>query len=164
MSNVMIVILSFFASLGFGIVFQIRGRTLLFAALGGALTRIVLLFGISIFDQRILFVTLAAAFASLYAEILASRLHMPSTVLLYPSIVPLIPGDLLYDAAVGLLLQDHEQFVYSASNLILALLGLSIGFVLISTISYYVRRFHLRRTFRLRKKKPTPAVESPQAK
>ena len=100
--TVKLIILSFFASLGFGIVFRIEKKNLLWAALGGALTRCAYLFLLNTVDGRLGIAVAASMFAALYAEIMAMRRKMPSTVFLYPSIIPLIPGDLLYQRGNGL--------------------------------------------------------------
>ena len=138
-----LIIFSFTASLGFGIVFRIGKKNLLWAGVGGALTRCVYLFLLEVIEQRILYSLLAAMFAALYAETMAMRQKMPSTVFLYPAIIPLIPGDLLYNTAVNLLLQDMPQMLDNAKNCVLSLAGMSIGFVLISTFTYYRRIYYV---------------------
>lgn len=110
-----------------------------------------------------IYVLLAACCAALYAEVLANCKRMPSTVFLYPAIIPLIPGDLLYYTVVGLLLGDHDTFVVNGANCILALAGMSTGFVLVSTVVYYIRKYralagrewkHLAETALASRKKP----------
>lgn len=137
--SVKLIVFSFTASMGFGIVFGIERRNLLWAGIGGALTRLVYLFLLEVTDQRLFYTLLAAMFAALYAEIMAMRQKMPSTVFLYPAIIPLIPGDLLYNMAVNLILQNTSEMLDYARNCALSLAGLSIGFVLISTFTYYRR-------------------------
>lgn len=136
-----LIVCSFFASLGFGIVFQVRGRNLFWAGLGGAVTRCVFLAFMAMFEQRLVFVTLAAAVAALYAEVLANCKRMPSTVFLYPTIIPLIPADLLYNAVLGFLLGDWAALRENAWNCMLALAGMSVGFVVVSTVVYYIRKY-----------------------
>jgi uncharacterized membrane protein YjjB (DUF3815 family) len=125
--------------LGFGIVFQIRKENLLYAALGGALTRIVYLCLMAVISERALYVGGAAFFASAYAEYLANKRKIPATVILYPSIIPLIPGDLFYYTVRSIVTGEAGLFRENAAACILALVGISIGFVLSSTISYYIR-------------------------
>lgn len=138
-----LIVFSFTASLGFGIVFRIGKKNLLWAGAGGALTRCIYLLLLEVIDQRILYSLLAAMFAALYAEIMAMRQKMPSTVFLYPAIIPLIPGDLLYNTAVNLILQNTPEMFSNAKNCALSLAGMSIGFVLISTFTYYRRIYHV---------------------
>ena len=145
LANVEIVILSFFASLGFGIVFQIRKEDLVYAALGGMFTRIVYLLLMAFVPYRILYAALAAFFAAVYAEILAFYKKTPATLFLYPSIIPLIPGELFYYTMGGIVMRNGELFTTNAVECILALVGISIGFVLSSSISHYMRRFRIAR-------------------
>ncbi len=141
--NIKLVLFSFIASCGFGIVFHIRKSFLLWAGLGGALTRLCYLILMGFIDKRFVYTLLAAMFASLYAEILALELKTPSTVFLYPSIIPLIPGSLLYNTAVNFFLHEHDAMLQNASDCALTLAGMSLGFVLISTFTYYRRVYFL---------------------
>lgn len=140
-----LVILSFFASLGFGIVFEIRPVDLVFAGIGGAIVRIVYLALMSFLNYRIAFIALAAFSAALYAELLAFLKKTPTTVFLYPSIIPLIPGDLFYYAMVGLITLNNDFFAANATDCILSLVGISVGFVLCSSFIHYVRRIRFSR-------------------
>ena len=142
---VLLVALSFLASVSFGLVFRIQPRDLWLAGLGGALTRIVLLTLTPLTSYRLLYVGLSALFAALYGEVLASRRKDPSTYFVYPSIVPLIPGDLFYYTLVGLYFEDRAMMEGSAFQCFQALLGMSIGFVMSYVIAHYIRKGrHLR--------------------
>ena len=137
--NIEIVMLSILASVGFAIVFKIEKRDLVFAGIGGGLTRIFYLIFMAICPYRILYAALAAFVAALYAEIISAFKHTPATYYMYPSIIPLIPGDLFYYMCVGLITQDILMFSSYAKECILALVGLGIGFVVCSTFSHYMR-------------------------
>lgn len=134
------VILSFIASVSFGVVFRIPPKDLWLAGLGGALTRIALLMFTPLISGRLLYMTASASVAALYAEFLAVKRRQPSTYFVYPFIIPLIPADLFFFALTGLYLGDLSGFMNHGINCLLSLSGLSIGFVLSSTISHYVRR------------------------
>ena len=146
--------LSFLASVGFGIVFQIRPLDLLFAGVGGALIRIVYLALMASSNYRVIYTAIAAFSAALYAEILAFHKKTPSTVFLYPSIIPLIPGDLFYYSMVGVIIKDPELFGNNAFECLLALIGISVGFVLCSSFVHYTRKIKLRKIFPLPLPKP----------
>ncbi|MBQ7221551.1 MAG: threonine/serine exporter family protein [Synergistaceae bacterium] len=144
---VYLVILSYVASIGFGIVFMIPPKDLWLAGLGGALARLALVSLTPITDNRLLFVTLSAMAAALYAEFLAVVRRIPSTYFIYPSIIPLIPGDLFFFALAGLYLGDRAGVEANGINCLLSLAGLSIGFVLSSTVAHHIRRSHYRGLF-----------------
>ncbi|MGN1235689.1 MAG: threonine/serine exporter ThrE family protein [Christensenellaceae bacterium] len=154
LSDVELVILSFFASLGFAVVFEIKPSYLPFAGLGGALVRIVYLLLIRLALIRIAFTALAAFSAALYAEILAFAKKTPATVFLYPSIIPLIPGDLFYYAMVGLIMNKADLFTANATECVLALVGISVGFVVSSSFVHYIRRIRFRKIKRLLRRQP----------
>lgn len=141
--SIKLVCCSFLASIGFGLKFQMQKRYLVWAGLGGALTRICYLLLLQVIDARLVYSLLAAMFASLYAEIMAMKFKMPSTVFLYPAIIPLTPGSLIYATAVNFLLQDTKAMWANAADCALTLFGISIGFVLISTFTYYRRLYFL---------------------
>jgi uncharacterized membrane protein YjjB (DUF3815 family) len=137
---VQLIVLSFLASAGFGVVFHIPACDVWKGGLGGMLTRIVLLSVQSFTSSRIVYITIAALCAALYAELLATVSKDPSTYFVYPSIVPLIPGDLFYYTIVGLYIKDRPLFESNCVNCLIALFGMSIGFVLSSIIAHYIRR------------------------
>ena len=140
-----VVILTTIATTGFSVVFNIQLKDIGFAALGGTIVRIVyILFQLAIPDFRFIYITLAAFFAALYSEIIAINRKEPSTLYLYPSIIPLIPGDLFYYVALGLVWQNHFISDYGP-DLAFSLIGIPLGFVLCSTVVHYVRKFKILR-------------------
>lgn len=145
--NAKIIIFSFFASLGFGIVFRIDKKNLCLAGLGGAITRCAYIFLLNITDKVFVYSLFAAMTAALYAECMAVLKKMPSTILLYPSILPLAPGELLYNTIVNFILQDFEKMLYYARECAVRVAGISIGFVLISTFTYHKRVYYLGKNF-----------------
>ncbi len=83
-------------SLGFSILFGLRPRYLLPASLGGgicwAFYQLCLQFGISVFVTCLI----ASAFSALYSEILARIMKAPAPLFFIPTVIPLIPGSMLY--------------------------------------------------------------------
>ncbi len=144
-NDLILVLVSFAASTAFGIVFRITGKDLLLAGLGGALTRIVLIILSQFIPERFVYVVLSALFASAYGELLANITRDPSTYFIYPAIIPLIPGDLFYYTMTGAIRGNASLFALNGTNCLLTLLGMSVGFVLSSTIAHYIRRTLYRR-------------------
>ena len=142
LSSFELVFLTLMASTGFSIVFNIQLKDLPFAALGGVIVRVVhILFKLAFPTYAFVYTIFAAFFAALYSEILAITKKEPSTLYLYPSIVPLIPGDLFYYAALGIVWGNASIFTKFGPDLALSLVGISVGFVLCSTIVHYIRKF-----------------------
>lgn len=146
--SIELVFLTLMATVGFSFVFNIQLQDLAFAAIGGVIVRIVyILFQLAFPQYRFLFITLAAFFAALYSEIIATIRKEPSTLFLYPSIIPLIPGDLFYYAALGIVWNNADLIKGYGPTLGLSLIGISVGFVLCSTIVHYVRKIKFSHLF-----------------
>lgn len=141
LSSFELIVLTLLASTGFSVVFNIQWKDLPFAALGGVIVRVVFILFQLILPYRFVYTILAAFFAALYSEILAIVKKEPSTLNLYPSIVPLIPGDLFYYVALGIVWGNGNLLSEFGPDLVLALVGISVGFVLCSTVVHYVRKF-----------------------
>ncbi len=139
MENIELVVLSVIASVGFAIVFQIDKKDLILAGIGGGLTRIFYLIFMSFIPSRIIYVALTAIVAALYSEIVSGIKHVPATYFVYPTIVPLIPGDLFYYMCVGLITKDMLVFRSNAEECLLSLVGLSVGFVICSFVTNFMR-------------------------
>jgi len=135
------------ATIGFSIVFNIHLKDLPFAALGGVLIRIFyILFSLMIPEYRFVYTSLAAFCAALYSEIIAINRKQTSALYLYPSIIPLIPGDLFYYAALGVIWSGSDLFVTYAPDLGITLVAISVGFVICSSVMHYIRKLKFRKT------------------
>ncbi|MCD8146179.1 MAG: threonine/serine exporter family protein [Clostridiales bacterium] len=144
---VKLVLCSFCSSFGFGIVFRVQRKFLLLAGFSGALTRIVYLLLLQFTSETFICCFLAAMAATLFSEWMAVQTKNPSTVFVYPAIVPLMPGGTLYYSIVGLMLQDSERVNANLVPCIHSLVGLGLGFIIISIFMHY------RRIYRNRKKR-----------
>ncbi|MCD7918484.1 MAG: threonine/serine exporter family protein [Clostridiales bacterium] len=149
MEAIKLVFCSFCSSFGFGIVFRIERKYLLIAGLSGALTRIVYLLLLQITPEPFISCFLAAMAASIFSECMAVTTKNPSTVFIYPSIVPLLPGGTLYYTVVGLMLQDTEMVAANAAPCLHSLAGLGIGFIIISIFMHYRRTYRTRMKWKL---------------
>lgn len=126
------VVASFFASLGFAVMFRIHRRHLAVISLGGAITYflydLVLFFSASCFVAGLL----STVFAALFSEILARARHAPTVVFLLPCVIPTIPGGNLYYAMRYLLAGES---VLALDNLRITLqvaLGVAGGIIIVS--------------------------------
>ncbi|EQB89606.1 uncharacterized membrane protein YjjB (DUF3815 family) [Clostridium punense] len=87
---------AFIGSLGFSILFNIKGRRLWLAAIGGMLSWIIyLLLGNWIASEMSRYF-ISTMVVTIYSEVLARIEKTPTTTFLTSSVVPLIPGRALY--------------------------------------------------------------------
>ena len=89
---------AFLGALGFSLLFGMRPKHLLPAALGGLLAWGIYLAVYAWLRESFIPCLLAAAFAVVYAEILARQRKTPATLFVIPAILPLVPGSSLYYA------------------------------------------------------------------
>ena len=125
------ILTSFFGSLGFGILFNLRGKKLLFAAFGGFFAwSVFLLLGLW-FPSEVFRYFVVSVLISVYSEILARRCKTPTTTFSILSLIPLIPGGALY-YTMTYALQGSEEFVPKALYTLELSAALSIGLLLVS--------------------------------
>lgn len=63
-------------------------------------------------------------------------------VYLYPTIIPLIPADLLYFLMRNLVSGEYDAAFTYAADTVYGITGLCLGFILASTVSFYIRKSH----------------------
>ena len=90
------ILMGYLGSLGFNILFNIRGRKLFIASLGGFISWTVFLLLEPLFPGEAIRYFLAAAAITVYGEVFARIEKTPTTTFLVPSVIPLIPGGSLY--------------------------------------------------------------------
>lgn len=101
-------LMAYLGSLGFGILYNLRGRRLLFASLGGLLAWAVYLL-VNVWTASPYPCAFAASVAlTLYSELMARSIKTPITGLLGAAVIPLIPGAGLYRAVSALMLKNAE--------------------------------------------------------
>lgn len=131
MSDVIFVMLfSFTCSVGFGIVFGIRPKELGYAGIAGVFVRIVILICQMVTANRLLYTLAGALAGAFYAELLGRHKKTVVTKFLYPAMVPMIPGDLLYYTVVCIVNAAGPDFLAYGSELVQALLGIALGSML----------------------------------
>jgi uncharacterized membrane protein YjjB (DUF3815 family) len=120
-------------TLGFNILFHIRGRKLLFATLGGVISWAVFLALAPVLPGEGFRYFLAAAAVTVYGEVLARVMKTPTTTFLVPSIIPLIPGSALYYTMNYALNQQWSDFARQAFYTLQLALSLAVGIIAITT-------------------------------
>lgn len=128
---------AFLGTLGFGILFNIRGRKLWLGALGGLLSWVAfLLLGYGIQNEPVRYF-LVSVLVSVYAEVLARLEKTPTTTFIIISLIPLIPGGSLYYTMASALEGSGEGFLENGIHTLELALALSLGIILVTS---FVRR------------------------
>ena len=125
----------FLGSLGFSILFNIRGRKLLVASLGGLISWTIFLLLEPIFQGEASRYFFAATAITVYSEFFARVLKTPTTTFLVSSIVPLIPGGSLYYTMNYALNEQWSLFVQKAFSTLELALALAVGIIAVTTLT-----------------------------
>lgn len=120
-------------TIAFSIIMRVPKNILLFVAIGAAITATI---------ERVLFglygefaaCLIAMVCLSFYCELIARLIKTPTTVILMPSTIPLLPGSSIYYAMLYAAQSDTKLFAESAKGTFYAGLGIALGAVIGSTI------------------------------
>ena len=134
-------IAAFAGSIGFAIFFKMKGRQIVLAGVGGAVTWMVYLAVQSFIAGYFVPYLIASIFVGIYAEIMARLNKAPATIFLTASAVPLIPGGSLYYTMLGLVEQDETMFTERGVAALTNAIAISLGFVVVALTNKYINIF-----------------------
>ena len=132
------VISAFFGSLGFSIIYNIRGLRIWIPAIGGAVFWAVYLIFLHFINNEFLGFFFVAILITIYSEIWARILKTPSTVILMTTFIPLIPGGSLYYAMDAALRHDMPQFFLKAQAAVGLAVALAAGIMAVTSMQHLI--------------------------
>lgn len=125
---------AFFSCLGFGLVFNIRGKGNLVCGLGGALGWFVYLTVMACGLTDIFSAFLAAMVIAAYSEWMARVRRCPVTGYLQVALLPLVPGAGIYHTMQWAVQGDNEMFISTLMHTFGFAAALSVGAMLTSSV------------------------------
>lgn len=128
-------IIAFIATLGFGMLFNIRGQKLFFAALGGGISWFISLFCLKLGLSEISSYFIASIIFSIYSEIFARILKTPVTTLVICALLPLVPGSGMYYTMYAAVTGDILKSLETGLNTLAISGTLALGVIFVSTIT-----------------------------
>jgi uncharacterized membrane protein YjjB (DUF3815 family) len=126
---------AFLSSIGFGILFNIRGKNLIVASLGGALGWFTYLFSGSLQSSEIFSLFLASMVVSIYSEIMARVYKTPVTIFILCGIIPLVPGGGMYFATLEAVKGNLSIALSKGIETLFNAGAIAIGIVFVSSAS-----------------------------
>lgn len=135
MDKLIQILMAYLGSLGFNILFHIRGRKLFWASLGGLISWAVFLALEPLLPGEAIRYFCAAAAVTIYGEILARAEKTPTTTFLVPSVIPLIPGGSLYYTMNYALNKQWAAFSHRGFYTLQLALSLAVGIIAVTTLT-----------------------------
>ena len=129
---------SFFGTLGFGVLFNIRGKKLIVGAIGGLLSWALFLGLGYIFKGEAFRYFLVAIATTVYSEIMARKLKTPASTFCIVTLIPLVPGGALYYTMTYALRGNFSAFISKAFYTVELAVALSLGIVIVISIDKYL--------------------------
>ena len=83
-------------TLGFSMLFNVRGRRLVFATVAGLISWSIYILFNRLTHSEVLSYFISAALITVYCEVMARVIKTPTSTFIVPSLIPLIPGASLY--------------------------------------------------------------------
>lgn len=136
---------AFISSLGFGIVFNIRGKDLFFASLGGAVSWIVYKFSLQIGCSDVLSLFWGTLAVSILSEIWARLFKNPVTVYLICGLIPLVPGGGMYYTTFEAVKGNYNVALTKGIQTLFSAGSIAIGVMFVSTLSKIITKSTMKR-------------------
>ena len=141
---------AFTGTFSFGLIFNIRGKNLFFASLGGMLAWIIYLLAKAFGAEEVMAYFVASIGISFYAEIMAIERRTPVTVFIVSGMIPLVPGGGIFYTMQGLITKNYEMFAQKGFTTFaiagVIALGILIASFCVQIVRYFQRSFMERYT------------------
>ncbi|MDP4087923.1 MAG: threonine/serine exporter family protein [Bacillota bacterium] len=129
---------SIFATLGFCILFNIKGKNLLYASLGGGLGWFVYMLGLNMHFSVTASMFLASIVIGIYSEVMARVHKAPVTIFVVCALIPLVPGGGMYYTMLESITGSINTSLHLGLETLTNAGALAIGIVLTSSLSKFV--------------------------
>lgn len=134
LQDVIQILMGGLGTVGFSLLFNVRGKNLFFATLGGILSWAAFLFLKNWFPSEALRYFLSTVAITVYCEILARVEKTPTTTFLVPVVIPLIPGSALYYTMNYALKEEWRAFATQAFYTLELAFALAVGIIVVTTL------------------------------
>ncbi|KEI13049.1 threonine/serine exporter family protein [Clostridium novyi] len=122
-------------SLGFGILFSIRGRKLFFASLGGGIGWYFYLLCNKYTHSIVFSLFIATISLSIYSEIVARIFKAPVTTFLVSALLPLVPGAGMYYTMYESIIGNATKSLSLGIETILSAGAIAVATIIVSSIT-----------------------------
>ena len=126
---------AFIATLGFGVMFNIKGEKLFAAAFGGALGYFIYDYCLKLGFADPLALFIASASFTVYGEFLARKMKTPVTLFIVCALIILVPGGGMYRTMLAIIQGNLDSAVQIGLSSLASAGSLALGTIFISSIT-----------------------------
>ncbi|WP_251860431.1 threonine/serine exporter family protein [Clostridium sp. Marseille-Q2269] len=134
-------IFAFLASLGFAGIFNIKGKKLISASLGGSIAWIFYLICIKNNCSTVFSFFIGSVSGSIYSEIMARIQKTPVTLMVICAMIPLVPGGGMYYTMQKVIERDVTGALNTGFTTISIAGAIALGMVMVSSITRLIYKF-----------------------
>lgn len=140
-------LLSVIGCFGFGILFNIKGKKLLFASFGGGVSWFVYALCLNHYNFSIISSMLASSIIfSIYSEVMARLLKTPVTLMVICAMLPLVPGAGMYYTMYEAVKGNISASVSNGLSTLASAGTLALGIILVATITRILTKKNVKNT------------------
>ena len=139
-------ITAFTSSLGFAIIFNVKGRRLWLDGIGGFIAWGVQLLATLVFTNEAMCFLVGSAALTAYAEIMARVQKCPTTLFIVAGSIPLIPGGALYRTMSYAINKDWQAFFNQGLETLLLAVAISAGILIVMVFDQMIHSIWLLRS------------------
>lgn len=130
------ILMGFIGTLGFSLLFHVKGWKLLAIGLGGAASTAIYLWVLALSDEKAMALLVSTTAIGVLAEIFARVFKAPVISFLVPMLVPLIPGSDLYYATSFLIRGQSADFAIRGESLLWQAGAIAFGIILAACVTH----------------------------
>ncbi|GKU23860.1 threonine/serine exporter family protein [Clostridium folliculivorans] len=128
-------IAAFIATFGFGIIFNIKGKNLIFSSIGGMISWIIYKLALQKTGSDIAGLFISSIVFSAYSEACARILKTPVTTIVICALIPLVPGGGMYYTMYEAIRGDMNKSFQTLATTLASAGTLALGVIFVSTIT-----------------------------
>ena len=134
------VLMGLVGTLGFSLLFHVKGKKLIAIALGGAASTAIYLWVLAASGEKAMALLVSTIAIGVLAEVFARLFKAPVISFLVPMLVPLIPGGDLYYTTSFLIRGQSADFAARGESLLWQAGAIAFGIILAACLTHIPRR------------------------
>lgn len=136
MQAYVMILMGLIGTLGFSLLFHVKGWKLLAIALGGAASTAIYLWALELSNEKAMALLVSTTTIGVLAEVFARSFKAPVISFLVPMLVPLIPGSDLYYATSALIRGASADLTERGELLLWQAAAIAFGIILAACLTH----------------------------